>query len=480
MGLEFRAETFNGRLDDRPCNAAVHHYMRGCRPGHPSRIRCPHRKVSAMKGLRDTLASLSSLRTRFERLLSSAAKRAGAGTSVAAGRLHEVTGFGSNPGNLRMLTHVPGKLPKAPALVVALHGCTQTGAVYDHGSGWSTLADADGFVVLFPEQQRANNPNNCFNWFSQTDVRRDHGEVLSIRQMIERTIIDHGIDRHRVFVVGLSAGGAMVAAMLATYPDVFAGGAIIAGLPYGSAINVQQAFEAMARGKDQSAREWGDLVRSASPHKAPWPKLSIWHGTHDAIVNPKNMEDSLQQWIDVHGVSVRPRIEHDVEGHSRRLWRTEADDDVIEAITVKGMPHGVPISTSGAERCGTVSPFHFDVGISSTHHIARFWGLADKEAVRAKPSARERIPEPIMQAQVAATPLLAARVLPDADVSGDHGSKSGEPFSEGPRSPQDIIAAALKAAGLLNEGEAREQPSNPFDPRRIITSTLRSVGVLKN
>ena len=341
-----------------------------------------------MKGLKDTLASLSSLRARFERLLSTAAKRAGTGTPVGAGRLREVTGFGSNPGNLRMLAHVPRNLPKAPALVVALHGCTQTAAVYDHGSGWSALADAHGFAVLFPEQQRANNPNNCFNWFLPADARRDHGEVLSIRQMIERMIIDHGIDRRRVFVVGLSAGGATSAAMLATYPEVFAGGAVIAGLPYGCAVNVQGAFETMSRGREQSAQQWGGLVRSASPHRGPWPKISIWHGSSDAIVNPKNMEDALKQWIDVHGVSVRPRIEHDVEGHSRRVWRTEADDDVIEAIAISGMGHGVPLATGGGpERCGNAGPFHFDVGLSSSHHIVRFWGLADRPAVRTKSGA---------------------------------------------------------------------------------------------
>jgi poly(hydroxyalkanoate) depolymerase family esterase len=116
-------------------------------------------------------------------------------------------------------------------LVVALHGCTQTAADYDHGSGWTRLADRYGFAVLFPEQQRANNPNNCFNWFLPSDTRRSHGEAFSIRQMIERVITDHGVDRRRVFVVGLSAGGAMTSAMLATYPDLFAGGAIIAGLP---------------------------------------------------------------------------------------------------------------------------------------------------------------------------------------------------------------------------------------------------------
>src|ERR1700674_5599514 len=290
-----------------------------------------------MKGLKDTLANLSRLRDRFERLLSSAAKRAGAGAPGGTGRLRDVAYFGNNPGNLRMLTYTPGNLPKAPALVVALHGCTQTAAAYDHGSGWSTLADTYGFAALFPEQQRTNNPNNCFNWFLPSDTRRDHGEAHSIRQMIERMIDDHDIDRRRVFVVGLSAGGAMTSAMLASCPDVFAGGAIIAGLPYGSATNVQEAFEAMAKGRDRSALAWGDLVREGSPYRGPWPKLSVWHGSSDAIVNPRNMEDVLKQWIDVHGVSVRPRIAHEVEGHSRRVWRTEADDDVLEAITIRGM-----------------------------------------------------------------------------------------------------------------------------------------------
>jgi feruloyl esterase len=206
-----------------------------------------------MKGLKDTLANLSRLRDRFQQLLSSAQKRGGVQPSVP-GRLREFVGFGTNPGNLRMFAYVPKDLAKPRALVVALHGCTQTAAVYDHGSGWSTLADTHGFMVLFPEQQRANNPNNCFNWFLPHDTQRDQGEALSIRQMIERMIRDHNIDRRRIFVVGLSAGGAMASAMLATYPDVFAGGAIIAGLPYGSARNVQEAFEAMAKGSGRPAR----------------------------------------------------------------------------------------------------------------------------------------------------------------------------------------------------------------------------------
>ena len=440
-------------------------------------VRATKERVATMKGLKDTLANLSRLRKRFEQLLSSAARRGAGGAPVAAGRLCEVGDFGTNPGNLRMLTYVPPKPGKAPPLVVALHGCMQTAALYDHGSGWSRLADTYGFAVLLPEQQRANNPNNCFNWFLPPDTQRNHGEALSICQMIERMIRDHGIDRRQVFVVGLSAGGAMAAGMLATYPDVFAGGAIIAGLPYGSARNVQEAFESMARGRDRSAEAWGDLVRDASSYRGPWPKISLWHGSSDAIVNPRNMEDALKQWIDVHGISVRPRIEHEIEGHSRRVWRTEADDGVIEAITIAGMGHGVPLASGqSVAGCGNAGPFHFDVGLSSSLHILRFWGLAN-ERIAFENEATRHVSARLVPAQSEAhgTHSLAAR------ESASTGSTAGEQSTAGAgqfADPSAVIAAALKAAGLLNEpGQA--SANSPLDPRRIITSTLRSVGVLK-
>src|SRR5262245_62892703 len=130
-----------------------------------------------MKGLKDTLANLSRLRDRFERLLSSAAK-GGRGQPPVPGRLREVEGFGTNPGSLRMFAYVPKRLAKPGRLVVALHGCTQSAAVYDHGSGWSALADTHGFAVLFPEQQRGNKPNTCFNWFLPGDTLRGHGDAL--------------------------------------------------------------------------------------------------------------------------------------------------------------------------------------------------------------------------------------------------------------------------------------------------------------
>jgi feruloyl esterase len=176
--------------------------------------------------------------------------------------LREIRNFGSNPGDLRMFAHLPPQVSEDCALVVVLHGCTQSAAGYDLGAGWSTLADRFGFVLLLPEQQRSNNPNGCFNWFQAGDIERGHGEAYSIRQMIDKMVLDHGINPARVFVTGLSAGGAMTSVMLATYPDVFAGGAIVAGLPYGAATTVQQAFETMFQCPPRPARAWGDLVRA--------------------------------------------------------------------------------------------------------------------------------------------------------------------------------------------------------------------------
>jgi len=130
-----------------------------------------------------------------------------------------------------MYEYVPAALPARPAVVVAMHGCTQTASAYDTNSGWPKYADRLGFVLVFPEQKTGNNANRCFNWFEPGDTRRDQGEALSIKQMVDRTVAAYGADRAKVYVTGLSAGGAMTSVMLATYPDVFAGGSIVAGLP---------------------------------------------------------------------------------------------------------------------------------------------------------------------------------------------------------------------------------------------------------
>ncbi|MFD2031250.1 PHB depolymerase family esterase [Ancylobacter dichloromethanicus] len=172
----------------------------------------------------------------------------------------------------------PEGLSEGAPLVVVLHGCKQDAPEYDHRAGWSQLADQAGFALLYPEQHHGNNPNMCFNWFRPRDARRDSGEALSIRQMIEAMVETHGLDRGRVFVTGLSAGGAMANVMLATYPEVFAGGAIIAGLAYGRATTVPEAFDCMRGQGTASDEELWALLREASAHPGPWPRVAIWQG----------------------------------------------------------------------------------------------------------------------------------------------------------------------------------------------------------
>ena len=296
------------------------------------------------------------------------------GRGLAFTHLIEVGEFGSNPGALRMFKYVPAR--RNSALVVVLHGCAQTAASYDLGAGWSTLADRYGFALLLPQQQISNNPSNGFNWFLPGDTERGKGEARSIRDMIETAIVEHGIDRRRVFITGLSAGGAMACVMLGTYPELFAAGAVIAGLPFGTATTLNEAIESMVHVRARSACEWGDLVRTASRHRGPWPRLSVWHGGADAVVKRENADQIVKQWIDVHGLDREPTREEMVDGYPRRVWRNRMAADVIELYVIPGMAHGTPLATGSDEKhCGVPGAFLLEVGISSSYHIARFWGL---------------------------------------------------------------------------------------------------------
>ena len=423
-----------------------------------------------MAGLRKTLARLETLRSRFDAMLARARKMSPGSEAFRhrPTRLQEIANFGANPGNLRMLAYVPDRLPRRHALVVALHGCTQTADGYDHGTGWSTLADRLGFVVIYPEQQPSNNPHNCFSWFLPGDTARERGEALSIRQMVEHAIVDFGVDHGRVFVTGLSAGGAMTSVMLATYPEVFASGAIIAGLPYGCASSVEEAFEAMSQERSPSTRALGDRVRAASRRHGPWPKVSVWHGSADPMVKPSNAEDIVRQWANVHGLSDGPSHEQTINGHTRRIWNDASGKTIIEAFSITGMTHGVPLATGkGDECCGASGPFFLNVGIASTNHIARFWGLAIKE--KAWSSAAKMASAAVR----ASSREIDAALEPAVAHVESNETYSGRP----PLDANAVIAAAFKAAGLPTPENANEDPGS-VSPGPIIAAALKAAGLL--
>jgi feruloyl esterase len=392
-------------------------------------------------GLGKTTAGLVHDRQKWQTLMRAAAK-IGLKTSDFGqnpSHLREIHDFGSNPGALRMFTYLPPTLAERSALVVVLHGCTQTAGSYEYGAGWSTLAERYGFALLLPEQQHANNPNGCFNWFQPGDTQRGQGEALSIRQMIGKMVLDHGIDGRRVYVTGLSAGGAMASVMLATYPDVFAGGAIIAGLPYGAATNVQEAFESMFQSPARPPRVWGDLVRRASPHQGPWPRISVWHGGMDTTVVPPNAAEIVKQWTDVHGLPTAPTLHEMVDGYPRQVWRNSDGEDMIESYAIPGMAHGTPLSVgTGDDQCGAAGAFLLEVGISSSYHIAKFWGLV--AAPNAAPKDRKSVENVARWATGIATDERPEKPS-FADPSG-----APQPL---PVDIRAVITQALRAAGLM-------------------------------
>lgn len=341
------------------------------------------RRSARLMGLGQTTAQLAGVQRRWKALLgiaglSPAEPRPRSRASKPAqpkGRslLREIRAFGSNPGELRMVAAVPPGLPKGAPLVVVLHGCSQSAAGYDRGSGWSALAAEAGFAVLYPEQPTRNNAHGCFSWFQRPDVTRDEGEVASIRDMIRHMVESHGLDSRRIFITGLSAGAAMANAMLATYPELFAGGALVGGLPYGAAAGLGEAFQAMTAGRTGEPEEWAGHVRAAAPEPAAWPRVAVWHGTADATVAPVNATETVKQWLGVHGIAGQAPVARTEGRLGRRTWRDNTGKAVVEEVLVADMGHGTPVDRDVPGEDGR---FFLDVGVPSTRLIAAGWGLA--------------------------------------------------------------------------------------------------------
>lgn len=342
-----------------------------------------------MTGIASTTANLALWRLQWETLFSLPHLLDESEMDDEEGcRLSEIEHFGDNPGNLRMFQYVPDNLPPNAPLVVVLHGCTQTAAGYDRSSGWSWLAQEHGFAVLFAQQRGENNPRRCFNWFRPSDIVRDGGEAASIRHMVTWLADRHDIDRQRIFVTGLSAGGAMANVMLSAYPDVFAAGAIIAGLPYRSAKSVHDALQVMMEGVSRTPEAWGAEVRAASPLgsladsriAAPWPRVAVWQGLADDVVRPSNAVEIVKQWTDVHGFGEQATEEEEGGGTKRMRWRNAEGEVVVEAVAIEHLGHAVPIDAARLDLHEQPGPHFADIGLSSTLEIAHFFGLVRAEA----------------------------------------------------------------------------------------------------
>jgi poly(hydroxyalkanoate) depolymerase family esterase len=338
-------------------------------------------------------------------------------------RLQTIREFGANPGQLEMKLYAPRDRKRSGALVVVLHGCTQTAADYAVPAGWLDLAERFGLVILTPEQLRTNNPNLCFNWYEREDAQRGGGEAASIAQMVTHAVRTYDLDAEQVFVTGLSAGGAMTSVMLATYPEMFAGGAVVAGLPYGIATSLPEAFNAMGMEAVASSRELGRRVRGATDWRGPWPTVTVWHGQSDNIVRPAAGEAVASQWSDVHGVTSSPRKARTPDGRDFLVWLSPEGKPVVELHRLAALGHGAAVKADGANGCGHPSRYTPEMGVSSSFEIALGWGLATRDDERSS------------------TEAAAAKETTDDELA----SATSTPTN----SVTQVINDALRAAGLL-------------------------------
>ena len=174
----------------------------------------------------------------------------------------------------------------------------------------------------------------------------------------------------------------MTSVMLASYPDLFAGGAIIAGLALRGGSSLMQALDLM-KGYDRfQTRSLTLLVRGASENIGEWPKISVWHGSDDRTVNPSNADKIVRQWQALHGAADAPTRIEMVDGYPRRVWCDSKGREVIEEFRIPRMGHGAPLQAEGADGYGASGDYMLEVGICSTKHIVSFWGLSAQQSAR--------------------------------------------------------------------------------------------------
>jgi poly(hydroxyalkanoate) depolymerase family esterase len=261
-------------------------------------------------------------------------------------------------GRRAVFVYTPPDLDRGVAapLVVALHGCTQSAATFAAGSLWNRAADRHGFVVAYPEQRREDNPQCCWNWFTSGHQARGGGEPASIAAGTRALVADGArrtIDATRVFVAGMSAGGAMAAVMAATHPDLYGAVAIHSGLAYGAARTLPAATSAMRTGTADPAALGRAAFAAMGAHARPVPALVI-HGTADQVVCPVNGEQAARQWLEANrlaagqgasdGTAPPAATVHEprtagARAAVRRRWTDESGRALVEHLAVEGLGH---------------------------------------------------------------------------------------------------------------------------------------------
>ena len=260
----------------------------------------------------------------------------------AAGPVHERRTFTNAAGSRDYVVHAPAAaVGTGAAVVVHLHGCSQNADDVARGTGWAELADEVGFVAVFPEQPRSANSSACWNWFLPDHMQRGRGEPSIIAGIAWEVVRSLGADGRRVYVAGLSGGGAMTSVVLATYPDLFRAGGIVAGCMYDGlpCIGAPSAKDPERTGESALAA-MGDAARAVP--------FVVVQGTADATVPPANADAVFRQWRRTNHLAHRwMPVTGEGVGQASGGWRwtVRRHGTWAEVWTVEGMGHAWPGGT---------------------------------------------------------------------------------------------------------------------------------------
>ena len=272
----------------------------------------------------------------------------------------EAHSFSNAAGTRAYKVHVPAVLPDGPRpLLVMLHGCTQSADDFAAGTQMNRLADAHGFLVVYPEQPAQANPSSCWNWFRPQDQVRDAGEPALIAGIVREVAQRHGADPRRIFVAGLSAGAAMAVVLGETYPELFAGVGAHSGLPYASAHDIPSALAAMKGGRSGLPglkNPPGGAAGAGRKAVQPVPVI-VFHGDRDHTVQQVNGAGIVRQAQEAHGSEAdagwRVATEVGVAPGGRRFTRAVHTDAGGHARIEHWTLHGAGHAWSGGHASGS-------------------------------------------------------------------------------------------------------------------------------
>ncbi len=248
----------------------------------------------------------------------------------------------------------PNAAGTAMPLVVMLHGCTQNADDFAAGTDMNERARAQGFAVLYPEQSRDANPSRCWNWFKHNHQRRDSGEPGLIASLTRAVVAEHGLDAHRVYIAGLSAGGAMAAIVATVYPDIFAAAGVHSGLPCGAAGNVSEALALMNTGAPSvggAAMKPSRAASAANASGAAVPTI-VFHGDQDRTVHPRNGEQLVKATLSASDAPA-PRVEKGTSPRGQRYTRSLHLDGQGRSVAEHWLLHGAGHAWSGGRAEGS-------------------------------------------------------------------------------------------------------------------------------